>query len=78
MTITPAQDDEIDARIREAYPKLTDGQLLEVKQTLTQYASIIFQLMDYMENNPDAYAQFRALHNSHSVLRSDPGDFDPI
>lgn len=62
--------------IKALYPHLSQKECDEVFQRMTRYVSIVLRIMDHLESDPKAYAQFEALRNRYSDLRSELGDFD--
>ena len=57
--------------IANLYPRLTGDRVTEVHQRLKDYVAIVLRIHARIQSDPRVYAQFKALQNSKSDLRSD-------
>jgi hypothetical protein len=57
---------------RAVYPDLSDKELFEVKQRLSDYVALVISFYEYLKSDPEAYARFKALTTSRhrSTIRS--------
>jgi len=60
----PKMDSEAAVTIRELYPELDDEQLKKAEENLERYLELAMRIYERIRNDPDAYAQFKALTDS--------------